>query len=167
MTNEEYWTIYDAVEEGRKEDLIALLETHPEAIDSNRSFGTLLHVAASEGRLEIAKELVKRGVGLEVRGGTFEGSALNSAATNGHIDVVKYLLEEGAEMDVSDSETNPLWGAILRDNWKIVQLLIDHGADYAIKYGDDQMDAEAFAKEQGAGHSWKLLKELREKGQSK
>jgi ankyrin repeat protein len=166
MTNEVYWSIHDAVKEGRIEDLIALLDANPEAIDENRSFGTLLHVAASAGQIEIAKELVRKGVDVNERGGTFMGNALNEAATDGHYEMVKYLLEEGSEMDESDSVGNPLWGAILRDNVKIAQLLIDHGIDFNIKYGDMQMDAEAFAKEQGAGHCYHLLKELRETGKA-
>jgi hypothetical protein len=81
--------------------------------------------------------------------------------------MVKYLLEAGSELDVSDSEVNPLWGAILRDNVKIAQLLVDHGIDYTIKYGDIQMDAMAFAKEQGAGHCYHLLKDIKKKGEGK
>jgi ankyrin repeat protein len=106
-------------------------------------------------------------VDVNARGGAYKGNAMNEAAIEGHLEMVKYLLEEGAEMDESDSEVNPLWGAILRDNVKIAQLLIDHGIDYTIKYGDIQLDAMAFAKEQGAGHCYHLLEDIKKKGASK
>ena len=167
MTVEQRRAIKDAVQNGRKDDLSALLDAHPEALDMMTPFGTWLHVAASANQLEIAKELLRRGADINALGGTFGGNALMEATTEGHLEMTKYLLEEGAEMDVSDSEVNPLWGAILHDNVKIAQLLIEHGINFNMKYGDVQMDAMAFAKEQGAGHCYHLLEEIKKKGRSK
>lgn len=156
-----------AIKEGRKEDVISLLDANPEALDMMTPFGTWLHVAASAGQVEIAKELLKRGADVNAVGGTFGGNALMEATTSGHYEMAKYLLEEGSEMDVSDSTRNPLWGAILRDKVKIAQLLIDHGIDINTKYGDTKMDAIALAKEQGARQCLQLLEEAKKKAKSK
>jgi uncharacterized protein len=156
-----------AIKEGRKVDVITLLDANPEALHDMTAFGTWLHVAASANQVEIAKELVKRGADVNALGGIGGGNALSRAATDGHYEMAKYLLEEGAEMDVSDSERNPLFGAILDDKVNIVQLLIDHGIDFNIKYGDIQMDAMAFAKEQGAGRCYHLLEDIKKRERSK
>jgi uncharacterized protein len=166
MSNEEYKKIRASVKEGRKEDVIALVDANPEAIHENGVFGTWLHVAASTNQVEVAKELIKRGVDINASGGILGGNALTEAASDGHYEMAKYLLEAGSEMDVSASERNPLFNAILGDKVKIAQLLIDHGIDINIKYSGDlaqNMTAFTVAKEQGARQCLKLLEETKKK----
>lgn len=57
-----------------------------------------------------------------------------------------------AEIDVSEPERNPLFGAICAANKEIVNLLLDAGMDTSIKYtGQNMKDMSAyeFAKERG------------------
>ena len=68
--------------------------------------------SGEKGNLDIVKFLVKEGIDIDARGGTFDSSALNLAAGADYLDIVKYLVRAGAELDVSLAKRNPLFGAI-------------------------------------------------------
>lgn len=128
-------------------------------------FGTWLHVAASSGALEIAKKLVELGLDINKKGGTFKGGALNEAASCGYIEIVQYFLACGAELDISESERNPLFSAIYGGHKEIVEFLIAQGIDFRKKYTGHNMknmDALAFAKERGQIEIAKILSNLSE-----
>jgi uncharacterized protein len=153
-----------AIRAGNVEEVIQLLDAHPGAIHYDTPMGSWLHMAASDGQLPIVKELVKRGIDVNARGGTFKTNALYFAVNYGHLDVVKYLLEAGSETDMSVSEKNPLFAAIHKnDNTEIAQALIDHGLDPHHDYGDD-WNAISFAKQNGAQKILKLLQSIPKKG---
>jgi uncharacterized protein len=154
--------IEEAIEEGQLKQVIKLLDDNPEAISIDTPFGSWLHAASRAGHLPIVKELVRRGMDVNARGGILEGNALHAAVSDGHLEVTKYLLDVGSEMDVSVSERNPLFAAILDDNAEIAQLLIERGLDPHTDYGDD-WNAINFAKRHGAAKCLKLL----EKAQAK
>src|SRR5687768_8762043 len=126
--------IHDAIKDGNLNRVVELLDGNPGAIDIDTPFGSWLHIAARKGQLPIVKELLKRGMNMNARGGTLGGSAMHAAVSDGQFNVVKYLLGVGTKIDVSDSLGNPLFAAILDDNVEIAQLLIDHGIDINIKY---------------------------------
>jgi ankyrin repeat protein len=148
--------IIEAITEGNLKQVVQFLDDHPEAIHIETPFGSWLHVAANRGQLSIVKELVQRGMDVNARGGILGGNPLHAAANGAHYEVVKYLLGVGSEMDVSNSQWNPLFAAVLRDNAEVAQLLIDHGIDTMADYGDG-WNAIAFAKEQRAKKCLKLL----------
>jgi len=162
MSNALTKPIYDAIKEGNLNRVIELLDDHSEALEMDTPFGSWLHVAAERDQLPIVKELIKRGLDVNTRGGILEGNALHAAVSEGHFEMVKYLLDAGSEMDVSVSERNPLFAAILNDDAEIAQLLIDRGLDPHTDYGDD-WNAINFAKRHGAAKCLKLL----EKAQAK
>ena len=133
-------------------------------LDSNQSpgillykspFGTWLHDAASYGRLGLVKYLIDVGIDINLKGGTLGGNALNAAVSAESLSVVNLLIENGAEMDISNSENNPLFSAILKNNLTLVKKLIDHGIDFRHIYERnlspkiEHIDAEAFAIERG------------------
>lgn len=144
--------IHTAIEDNNIEEVVRLIDFDTERLNMMTPFGNWLHIAASEGKLEIVKKLVELGADVNMRGGTFNGGAINNAASEGHIEIVKYLLSCGAEMDVSEPERNPLFGAIHGGHVNIAKLLIESGIDTSIKYNGKymtNMDALAFAIERG------------------
>lgn len=143
---------YGAVKEGDIATVKALLAEDNNLANSMTPFGTLLHVAASEGNTELVDLLIQYGADIHAKGGALGGSALNEAASDGKKEVLEYLLSRGAEMDVSEPERNPLFSAIHGGHVKIAELLISNGIDIAVRYTGESMqgmDALAFAQERG------------------
>lgn len=141
-----------AIKQGDTEKVFSLIGSDKARLEMITPFGTWLHVAATHGKLEIVKRLVEMGADVNARAGIAGDSPLNQAASYGHLDVVKYLLSCGAELDVSEPERNPLFGAIHHGQAGIVKLLIDSGINTRVKYTGKSMkdmDALAFAREWG------------------
>ncbi|RZC59867.1 hypothetical protein C5167_007170 [Papaver somniferum] len=99
---------------------------------------SLLHAAATGGRLNVCKYLVET---LKVDVDFKDGDGyvpLHHAIFKGHLDIVRYLLEKGAKADASsDGNYTPLhiaaktvccwpWSSRIRD---AVKVLLDHGAN--------------------------------------
>lgn len=163
MNPELHKAIRKAIKSGDVEQVRSLLSSNEGALEMNTPFGPWLHVAASFGQLEVVKLLLEMDADIHAVGGVFNGTALNCAASDGNYEVVEFLLDRGAEMDVSAPERNPLFGAIIDDYAAVAKLLIDRGIDTTVKYTGESMrdmDALAFAEEQGAAKCVKLLKGL-------
>lgn len=157
--------IRSAIKQGNTGRFMELIRSHMETINTLTPFGTWLHVASSEGQLEIVKELVRLGADVNRPGGLYGGGALNEAASEGHLEVVEYLLSCGADMDVSEPERNPLFGAISNGHEKIAALLIKKGIQTRVKYNGDsksKRDALSFAKEEGQVEIVKMLESVKE-----
>lgn len=75
-----------------------------------------------------------------------------------HTEGVKYLLEQGADPNFSnDRWQSPLHHAILRDNdLPIIELLVDHGADFTLKHPKVGTSALGLAARRGRGDILKL-----------
>jgi uncharacterized protein len=152
--------IRSAIKHGDIEKVVELIGSNSDLLNMLTPFGSWLHVAASKGELEIVKKLVELGININMQGGVYGGGALNEAASAGHFDIVRYLLSCGADMDVSEPERNPLFGAISNGYVDIAKLLIEQGIDIDIRYNGEtmkNMDAIAFAREQGEKEIVKLL----------
>jgi hypothetical protein len=109
-------------------------------------------MAAASGSLSLVKALIELGADINRKGGTFGGAPINEAASQGHLEVVKYLLNHQAELDTTEPERNPLFGAIFNGNIEIVKLLVSAGMDPTIQYSGEymtNMDALDFAIERG------------------
>lgn len=157
-------SVLDSIEDGNCEKTRLLLETNSELLNSLTPFGTWLHVAASQGKLEIVKLLFNLGIDINKHAGVYDGGAINEAATEGHFDVVKYLISCNAELDISEPTGNPLFGAILSGNKDIVKLLLDSGIDASVRYTGKymkNMDAYDFAIERGQKEIAEMLKPYR------
>lgn len=152
--------IRKAIKTGDLDKVRQLIEADISRLEMMTPFGPWLHVAASFGKVEIVKYLISLGIDINRRGGIFEAAAIKEAVSDGHIEVVRCLLENGAELDVSEPESNPLFGAIYGGHMEIVQLLIEKGIDTKAVYTGNSMknmDAVAFAKERGQTEIAKLL----------
>jgi uncharacterized protein len=149
-----------AIKEGDVDKVGSLIREDNELLHTMTPFGSWLHVAASFGKLEIVKLLLQAGIDINCRGGTFKGGALNEAASEGHTEIAKFLVSNGAQLDVSEPEKNPLFGAIHVGNIDTVKLLLDSGIDARVKYSGTSMmdmDAKAFADERGQLEIVRLL----------
>jgi ankyrin repeat protein len=157
-------TIRVAIRDGDDETAIGLINSNPQLLDSIiPPFGSWLHMAASSGRIKVVQNLLDKNVDIDLKSGVFNGSALNEAATQGHTEIVGCLLGAGAAMDVTSSERNPLFGAILARSLKTAKILIDAGIDWHVKYTSKtmkDMDAYAFAIERGQTEIASYLRSL-------
>lgn len=104
--------IRNAIKTGDINAVKKLIGDGIETLNTVTLFGTWLHVAVKKENLQIVQYLVKKGIDVNAKGGTFDASALNLAAGSGNLEIVKYLIESGAELDVSLAKRNPLFGAI-------------------------------------------------------
>jgi len=143
---------FDAVKTGDAAKLETLLSAKPDLVHAQTPFGPLLHVAASNGHVSIMALLLDHGANIDASGGTFGGTALNQAASANKLESVDFLLRQGAQMDVSEPERNPLFGAIYAGSLDIVKLLIQNGINTSVSYTGQfmkNMDAKTFALERG------------------
>ncbi len=89
---------------------------------------TPLLFAARVGDLASAKLLVAAGADVNDEPPYGTGATV-VAAHSGHRDVVVFLLEQGADPNAADAGYTALHAAILHKDAKLVQALLDHGAE--------------------------------------
>src|SRR4051794_28540585 len=84
---------------------------------------------AREGRTEQLREVIERGVPVNLTGGAGD-SLLILAAYHDHPGTVRMLLEHGADTDrVNDRGQTALGAAVFRQSTESVTALLAHGAD--------------------------------------
>ncbi|MFJ3451637.1 ankyrin repeat domain-containing protein [Pseudomonas sichuanensis] len=142
--------LYDDVEEGRPEGLLAFAQEYPDLLALSR-YGdvteeSLLHMAARAGQTEVCQLLLE--LGLEpnrvyIRAGY--STALELAAGEGHLETCACLLNAGAAVDgLPLSVCTPLYAAALSGHEHVVALLLTKGAEINrlhLRYNDSALDA--------------------------
>jgi len=86
----------------RLKELVETAQTDPNKPDNENVY--LLHWAAINNRLEIARYLLSLGCNIDPIGGELETTPLNWAARSGHIQMVIYLMQNGANPLLYDLE---------------------------------------------------------------
>jgi len=145
-------SLYGYITADEFESLCNSLKHDPTLLTANTPFGSLLHVAASEGNYRICKLLLSLGADINNKSGMSGGNALNEAATKGVKEVVELLLNSGADMSSDEPEQNPLFSAIYGQNLEVAKLLVERGIDFRVRYTGEymnEMDAVNFANERG------------------
>uniref|UniRef100_A0A3B5BJ14 Ankyrin repeat domain-containing protein 16 n=1 Tax=Stegastes partitus TaxID=144197 RepID=A0A3B5BJ14_9TELE len=102
-----------------------------------RSGDTLLHYAARHGHLDIVEYLIQRlDMDVEVYNNDYK-RPLHEAASMSHEDCVSFLLQRGAAVDsLKKADWTPLMMACTRRNLGVIQELLSHGADPALRNKD-------------------------------
>ena len=67
------------------------------------TWATPLYFASSFGLIDVVKSLLKAGVNINERGGSFGGTALHAAVWRNHSEIVQLLIEAGADRTVKDA----------------------------------------------------------------
>lgn len=160
--NEEFSAsdVWAAIRANDSKKMFDLLGDDESRLNLDTVFGTWLHFAASEGKLDVVERLVERGLDVNRRSGIDDATPISEAALSGHLDIVEYLLKHGATLDVGEPERNPLFGCIQHGHSDVAKLLIDSGIDIRVKYTGENMkgmDALRFAREWGRDDIAKLL----------
>jgi serine/threonine-protein phosphatase 6 regulatory ankyrin repeat subunit B len=109
-------------------------------IDVNITSGieelTILHVAISEGKTDIAKLLIDRGADITLQNANGQ-TPFYVACLYGHIRIVELLIENKVDMTPDKGGKTPFFVACLHGHIEIVKLLIDKEADN-IKTADNE-----------------------------
>lgn len=123
-----------------------LLSAQDVNIDARSQNGdTALMVAAYQSDTSSALALIDKGAEINRRGWT----ALHYAAASGNLAILRRLLEESAYIDAeSPNRTTPLMMAARGGHRDAVKLLLDEGADVALK-NEAGLSAADFARAQG------------------
>ena len=89
--------------------------------------------AAQSGSVVITKLFLNRDMHVDIMSTMFYSTALMEAARYGCYDVAQFLIEKGANVNHTDlSGETPLTSAIRGESWKIVQLLLENGAEKSV-----------------------------------
>lgn len=103
-------------------------ETRHRTLDAN-----LLHQAAEDGYLAVAKLLVEAGAHKEAIDNA-RRTPLYWTAWNGHLDVAKLLVEAGANTEAKDKDkVTPLSRALRNKHFNVAELLVEASADKEAK----------------------------------
>ena len=114
--------------------------------------------AAINGRLDVLKLLVQKDPNVADLKGNREKSPLVVAARKGDLDIVKYLTsQQNVNKNSQDGYgATPLIWAAYYNHPKVVQLLLEKGADTSVKDNNGYTALE-FAKDKGYTYMIKLL----------
>jgi ankyrin repeat protein len=131
-------------------------------LDTITPFGTWLHVASTQGKSDIVKYLIDKGLDVNQNGDIADCGAIRSAASEGHLDIVELLFQNGAKFDVSEATKSPLFGAIYGGHYDVVKFLVENGIDITVRYNTNalkNMEAYEYAREFGQTKIAEYLKE--------
>ena len=154
MKREELETFMTLLYDNKINEIKEFLNTKQEILNDVTPMGTLIEIAASEGKKEKGSD-----VNL---GGGLEESPLVEASLRGYPEIVDLLLSKGAKMDVSSFEVNPLFAAISNGQNEIAIKLINKGIDISAKYDIGEIkncDAMEYARQYGCTEIYNYLKE--------
>jgi len=122
---------------------------------------TSLMRAALDGNTSRVKELIHQGVDINQRDDNGR-TALMFAVMNSHYETMKVLLEHGADVQVKSKEggTALMAAAGMAGDLRMVQALLDRGADVHARLWETNESAVTFAKRYGRVEIAELLSQI-------
>jgi ankyrin repeat protein len=121
-----------------------------------RAKKTPLHIAAAEGRVDVAELLVKHGADVNARNNN-NSTPLHLAANAG---VAELLIRHGAEVNVRDKDGfTPLHWAADKGHLDVARLLLEMGADPNIIDKENKTPLD-IAREKGHENVARVIEEL-------
>lgn len=102
---EPFFLCFRAVQWGFHERVVQLIDANPSLASTplNENI-TLLHWAALNNRVDIAKYLISKGAQIDAMGGALNATPLNWAIRDGKIEMVVFLLSYNAQPSISDRD---------------------------------------------------------------
>ena len=156
-----------AIRKGERTLVMEMLAGEPDLIRSRHEGGSPLHFAALENQREIVDLLLEQGADPEARDSEFNMTPIGWANEKGHRAMVEYLFARGVEVNlnraaaygladrvrelltedasrinVADHYGTPLHEASLWGHVEMVELLLAHGADPALRNWEGQTAIE-------------------------
>ncbi len=128
------------------------LPSHIDLRQTNESGQTLLHVAIASKQIDVAQQLVARGI--EINAIDDQGqTALHYCAAYHLPTIAQCILQQGGQLSIADRHGNtPLWAAVFnaRGDYRLVQVLLEYGggkfAEVKNRHGRSPLD---FARQIG------------------
>lgn len=134
MDKEKINEMRKAIKNNDLEYIKKVIENNNDLVDYVTFWGTWLHEAARYGLYDVAKLLIENGANVNIKGGPSKVGPITNAAFKGYKNIVELLINNGAIMDVSDSNTNPLFAAICNGHMEVVKYLVENGIDLEASY---------------------------------
>lgn len=162
MNKETIKAMRKAIKEGELNKVKELLSVNEELLVTDTVFGSWLHVAADQGKIDIIEHLINCGIDINCNGGISGGNALHSAARHGHTDIIDMLYINGAKLDTSEATKNPLFAAICNGHYEVAKYLVEKGIDITASYSIGELenvDAYEYARQFGQTEIANYLKE--------
>ena len=94
--------------------------------------GSLLNTAIKAHNFDIVKYLVGKNVNIN----KFSGEELNTAIVENMDDISKFLVEKNIMIDLRTHVSNPLFTAVLYENYEMVEFLLSKGIDITVTYSN-------------------------------
>jgi len=122
---------------------------------------TALMRAALDGNTETVRELIQQGADINQRDHNGR-TALMFAVMNMHYETMKVLLEDGADVQTrsTDGGTALMAAAGMAGDLRMVQALLDRGADVHARLRETNETALTFAEKYGRNEIAQLLRQL-------
>ena len=122
--------IFDFVKSGNEEKVKELLKKDSQLINYKDESGkSLLHVAISNQKNNIALFLINMGMDVNLKSNTGE-TPLHLASISGAIEIVDLLLSKGSNIEAKDGANNtPLTNTLRFKNFDTEKILIEKGAN--------------------------------------
>ena len=125
--------LHNAAQAGNLAEVKRLLNAganiNSKAIGENRNEATPLIVAALNGKLNVVRELLKRGAKVNIKSNQGKATALHEASGAGHLNIVKELLAHKASFNTRDfMGRTPLHAAVACRQPNVVRALVKAGA---------------------------------------